>query len=326
MNSKCPTGPASQSKRSCAIWALALVIVGLGGCIQSEREPGTGRVEAVWGKQGISAGDLQKPRAAAIDSAGNLYLVDMTARIQVYDPEGNFLRGWKTPASINGRPSGLSFDHQGRLLVADTHYFQVLKYTPDGELLEEQTLGGTKGEAHGEFGFVTDAVEDSQGNLYVGEYGTNDRIQKFSPEGEFLLQWGGHGEEMGQFRRPQNLTVQIGTPEGDRIWVVDACNHRVQAFDTKGELLTSWGTEGSKPGELYYPYDLVLDDEGNLYICEYGNHRVQKFTPEGKSLGIWGTHGRESGQLNNPWALALDQKGRLFVVDSNNHRVQRIRF
>jgi hypothetical protein len=33
----------------------------------------------------------------AIDAQDNLYLVDMTARIQVFDAEGNYLRGWETP-------------------------------------------------------------------------------------------------------------------------------------------------------------------------------------------------------------------------------------
>ena len=45
---------------------------------------------------------------------------------------------------------------------------------------------------------VTDVVQDSQGYYYVAEKGEYDRIQKFSPEGDFILQWGGHGTEPGQ--------------------------------------------------------------------------------------------------------------------------------
>jgi sugar lactone lactonase YvrE len=300
-------------------WLGPLVILCILGCTPSGSSQ---HPEGVWGAQGIGAGQLQKPRAIAIDQFGTLYLVDMLARIQAYDLEGRYLRGWRTPLSQNGRPSGLTIARNGDLLVADTHYFRVLRYASDGTLREEATVGGTAGTGPGEFGFVTDAVEDSHGNLYVSEYGENDRIQKFSPQGEFLLQWGSHGEEAGQFRRPQNLVVD----EQDRIWTVDACNHRIQVFSTEGELLAMWGEEGSLPGELYYPYDLDLDAEGNLYVCEYGNHRVQKFTPAGESLGCWGSEGRKPGQLYNPWALALDAKGRLHVVDSNNHRVQRVEF
>ena len=310
---------SATCKGLAANWVVALFAL-LAGCIDSA--PQKQAAELVWGQRGITAGRLQKPRAIAIDSDDQLYLVDMTARIQVFDADGNYLRGWKTPVSKNGRPSGLTIDRDGRLLVADTHYYQMLVYTTEGELLESETIGGTLGQGPGEFGFVTDAVEDSQGNIYIGEYGDFDRIQKFSPDGEYLLQWGGHGAEPGQFRRPQNIVVD----HQDHIWVTDACNHRIQVFDNAGKLLQIWGEEGSEVGKLYYPYDLALDGQGHVYICEYGNHRVQKFTLLGESVASWGSHGKEPGQLHNPWALALDSKGRLHVVDSNNHRVQRVVF
>jgi len=298
---------------------LFLVLVA-GGCTKGRQ--GEGTADLIWGKAGITEGHLQKPRAIAIDGQDLLYIVDMTARIQVFDADGKYLRGWKTPVSKNGRPSGLTIDRAGRLLVADTHYYRALVYDSLGERDTSATLGGTLGRAPGEFGFVTDVVEDSSGNFYVGEYGDFDRIQKFSPQGEFLLQWGAHGSELGQFRRPQNLAID----SQDRIWVTDACNHRIQVFDGEGTLLFYWGEEGSAAGQLYYPYDLALDGRGHVYVCEYGNHRVQKFTLDGKSVGCWGRHGRGPGELHNPWALAMDSRGRLHVLDSNNHRVQRAIF
>ena len=303
------------------MWSLPVWLMLLAsGC--TEGPQGEGTADLVWGKAGITAGHLQKPRAVAIDDQDQLYLVDMTARIQVFDADGKYLRGWKTPVSKNGRPSGLTIDRAGRLLVADTHYYRVLVYDALGTRDEAATLGGTLGRAPGEFGFVTDVVEDSSGNFYVGEYGDFDRIQKFSAQGEFLLQWGAHGSDLGQFRRPQNLAID---PQ-DRIWVTDACNHRIQVFDTKGTLLFHWGEEGSDVGKLYYPYDLAFDGQGHVYICEYGNHRVQKFTLDGKSVACWGRHGRGPGELHNPWALVIDSQGRVHVLDSNNHRVQRAIF
>lgn len=280
-----------------------------------------GRGDAVWGVHGVVAGRMHKPRAMAIDAEDRLYLVDFTARILVYDADGNFLRSWSTPVRDNGRPTGLTFDvASNEVLVADTHYYRILAYTPDGELKEDRTVGGVNGKAPGEFGFVTDAVRDSAGCLYVSEYGDNDRIQKFSPDGEFLTQWGSHGTEELQFKRPQNLLID---PQ-DRLWVCDACNHRIKVFDTEGELLFAWGTEGSAAGELYYPYDVVMDDAGDLYVSEFGNHRIQKFNQQGASLGVWGTAGSEPGQLNTPWALVHDSQGRLHVLDTMNHRVQRV--
>jgi sugar lactone lactonase YvrE len=292
------------------------------GCAPGVLRPG--KPDLVWGRKGISAGRLLKPRAMAIDRQDQLYIVDMTGRIQVFTPDGKYLRGWRTPESESGKPTGLSIDRGGHLLVADTHYFRILVYTSQGELLGDRTMGGTFGSRPGEFTLVTDCVQDSKGNYYVSEYGEYDRIQEFSPDGKFLLQWGGHGSEPGQFRRPQSLAID----EHDHLWVADACNHRIQVFDVAGKtpkLVKHWGQPGTKPGQLRYPYGLILDGQGHVYVAEFGNHRVQKFSLDGQSLGTWGTNGRREGELYQPWALVMDSQHRLHVLDTYNHRVQRIR-
>jgi DNA-binding beta-propeller fold protein YncE len=256
----------------------------------------------------------------AIDSSDQIYIVDMTARIQVFDADGKFIRAWQTPEHANGRPTGLTISNDGNLLVADTHYYRILTYTPHGELMTDATLGGTMGQGPGQFGFVTDVVRDSAGNYYVSEYGEFDRIQKFSPDREFLLEWGGHGSEPGQFLRPQHLELDAD----GLVWVADSCNHRIQVFDAEGGVVKTWGQQGAALGQLQYPYCLVLDGQGHVYVCEYGNHRIQKLTLDGESVACWGSEGRKPGQLFNPWAIVLDSQGRIHVLDSNNHRVQRV--
>ncbi|MGE0756267.1 MAG: NHL repeat-containing protein [Pirellulaceae bacterium] len=309
----------------CCIFAglagLSLLLLATTGCTGGAE---AGRPDKIWGRRGLGEGRFQKPRAIAIDSRDDIYVVDMTGRIQVFTAEGEFLRSWRTPAVEAGKPCGLSFDRAGNLLVADTHYFRVLMYTPAGTLLEDRTIGGTNGHGPGEFYFLTDVVEDSRGNYYVCEYGDYDRIQKFRPDGQFELQWGKHGNAPGDFVQPRGMAVDAR----DQLYVTDACNHRIQIFDvsvTPPRLVRLWGREGSGPGELRYPYGIELDPEGNVYIAEFGNSRVQKFTAEGKLLAQWGTPGRREGELDQPWALGLDSQGRLHVVDSYNHRIQRIR-
>ncbi|QDU90603.1 Serine/threonine-protein kinase PknD [Pirellulimonas nuda] len=294
------------------------LLAGAAGC--GDDPGGLARLDVVWGRRGLADGRFQKPRAMAIDQADRLYIVDFTARIQVFDADGKFLHLWRTPEWRHGRPTGLTVAGDDRLLVADTHYYRVLPYTLAGRLLEDQVLGGVNGNAPGEFGFVTDAVYDSKGCLYVSEYGQFDRIQKFAPDGSFLLQWGTHGSAPGQFVRPQNLLFDAQ----DRLWVCDACNHRIQAFSTEGELLLFWGNEGSSPGQLYYPYDIAMDTRGDLLVVEYGNHRVQKFNQQGQSMGTWGRLGAAPGELRDPWSLVLDSRGRLNVLDTGNNRVQRV--
>jgi streptogramin lyase len=289
----------------------------LGGCGGSAAAASI--PDKVWGQVGITNGRFQKPRAITIDEQDHLYIVDMTARIQVFDADGNFVRVWQTPMHDNGRPTGLSITRDGLVAVADTHYYRVLFYTTDGRMQDALTIGGTMGPGPGEFGFVTDVAQDAAGNYYVSEYGEYDRIQKFTPERKYMLEWGGHGAEPGKFARPQSMAVDAD----GLIWVTDACNHRIQIFDETGELVKLWGEQGSGPGQLSYPYSGWLDGRGHLYVCEFGNHRVQKFTLDGKSVGIWGSEGRGPGQLFNPWAIVMDSHGRLDVLDSNNNRVQR---
>jgi sugar lactone lactonase YvrE len=307
--------------RVVALLPLALLLITCSGCVP-QGDPS--QPDLVIGSRGIGPGRFQKPRAITIDSEDRIYVVDMTGRIQVLSSEGEPLALWRTPEIYQGKPTGLTISPTGNLLVADTHYSRILQYQPDGTHLEKHTLGGTHGLEPGEFGLVTDIAIDSQGNQYISEYGELDRIQKFSPEGEFLFQWGGSGTEPGQFERPNNLAVD----ENDHLWVVDACNHRIQVFDATGDeakLIKSWGTYGSESGQLSYPYDLVLGHDGFVYIAEYGNHRVQKFTRDGQWQATWGTNGKEPGQLYQPWGLAQDSKGRLYVLDSYNHRIQRFR-
>jgi DNA-binding beta-propeller fold protein YncE len=302
--------------RLAAMLALAWAGCALSGCDL----PAHSAPELVWGLHGVNPGHLHKPRAAAFDAQDHLFLADLTDRIQVFDRDGGFVRGWSTPEFNVDGPSGLTVDRYGRLLVADTHIYRVLVYSPTGEILL-QIGDGIQGTTPGRFGYPTDVVIDRAGNFYVSEYGENDRIQVFSPEGKWLRQWGGHGYEPGEFLKPRALAMD----ENDRLFVADSCNHRIQVFDTSGKLLFSWGKRGSAPGEMSYPYDLAIGPDHCLYVCEYGNHRVQKFTLEGRSLAIWGSAGREPGQLYNPYALAIDSRGLVSVIDSNNHRVQRIR-
>ena len=256
---------------------------------------------------------------AAFDADDHLYLADLTDRIQVFDRDGQYLRGWRTPDFNVDGPSGLTVDRHGRLLVADTHFYRVLVYSPEGELLF-QIGDGVQGTTPGRFGYPTDVVIDRAGNFYVAEYGENDRIQVFSPEGKWLRQWGGHGYEPGEFLQPRALAID----EQDRIYVADSCNHRIQVFDTQGKLLQSLGHAGRWAGR---DVAILTTWRSGPTIASTSASTATTGSRSSRSTasrsGIWGTPGRGPGQLYNPWALAVDREGAVSVIDSNNHRVQR---
>jgi len=309
-------GRAEISQSSQRRFLLLVSLLLLGGCEQRSQHP-----ELVWGKAGVRDGYLVKPRAVAIDGQDRLYLVDWTARIQVYDCNGKHLgRTWTTPDFRKGRPSGLSIDRKGNLLVSDSHYGLVRTYDADGKLL--QTFG-EYGALPGKFSYISDVIQDAEGYYYVAEFGENQRISKLDGNGRFLKCWGAPGADPGQFARLRALALG----SDGNLYAADACNHRIQVFTREGQFLYTFGKAGAALGELSYPYDLAFAHDGrSLYVVEYGNQRVQKFDVKGESLGCWGGPGREPGKLYNPWALAVDSLGRVHVIDSENNRVQRLRF
>ena len=252
---------------------------------------------------------------------GRIYVVDFTARIQSYDANGKHTGiTWQTPDYRNGRPSGLGTDREGNILVSDSHYHCVRVYTPEGEVL--RTLGGEAGTNPGQFGYVSDCVQDDEGFYYLSEFGQNDRITKLDPEGKFVGTWGSSGTEPGQFQRVRALAIG---PDA-LLYAADACNHRIQVFTKAGEFVREFGSPGEKLGEFRYPYDVCFNAKGELYVVERGNMRVQKLTKEGKPLGSWGSAGSASGQFADPWAVVVDREGKVHVIDTENHRVQRIDF
>lgn len=298
--------------RLAAIVTVACLLLACGDGFRIPREP-----TKVFGRRGSGPGRFEKPRAVAVSPVDStLVVIDRAGRVQVFDAEAAFLREWRMPDIEKGTPTGCSIDRRNRLLVADTHYHRIMIYDLKGELLDRF---GSYGDAPGQMIYPTDVVCDAEGNYYVSEYGEldMDRVMKFSPAGEFLKQWGDHGSAPGEFLRPMSLAIG-----GERLYVADSCNHRIQVFDFEGRRLNVFGEMGDEVGQFKYPYDIAVDAHGEVYVCEYGNHRVQRFSAEGRPLSAWGGYGREPGLFCAPWGVAVDPRGTLVVVDTMNFRLQ----
>ena len=124
---------------------IAVTTSGCTGASALSSEP-----DKSWGRHGISDGRFTKPRAIAIDASDRLYVVDMTARIQVFDADGNYLRHWQTPDHKNGCPTGLNFRsrresaRRQHTLLRAAHLFRRRQSAPHDRRQERSWTGGVR--------------------------------------------------------------------------------------------------------------------------------------------------------------------------------------
>jgi len=275
------------------------------------------RVQII-GSRGVGVGQLNKPRSVAVDTQDNLYVVDMTGRVQKFSSNGVFLLSWQMPQTSLGKPKGMGRDRDGNIVVLEPHYQRVNVFSPEGKLVAQWGKHGTNA---GELMMPRAVAVNSRREVFLSEYGLVERVQKFAPRGEELLGSFGHpGNAPGEFNRPEGLCVDAQ----DRIYVADSCNHRIQVFSSDGKFLRAYGKAGKGKGELSYPYDICVDAAGRQYVCEFGNSRIQVFDASDQPLEIIGGPGLAPGEFSNPWGVALDSAGNLYVADSQNHRVQKL--
>lgn len=297
----------------------SVALLTINGCTPDDPDnPPPLNAQLVFGRAGTALGQFAYPRAIDVDpQRERLYVIDKQARVQRFSFDGKPQAQWQMPDSENGKPTGVSVAPDGRIFVADTHYFRVIVYDPDGH---ELLRFGEFGRGPGQFIYVTDVAFGPDGHLYVSEYGGNDRVQVFDQTGRYLFEFATFGEH-GKLSRPQSLAFDA---EGKRLYIADACNHRIVVVDAQGEWLGEFGSAGRGFGQLTYPYGLTLLRDGSILVAEFGNNRLQRFSAEGKPLGIYGSIGRAQGQLQYPWGVAATAD-RVFVLDSGNNRVQVIR-
>lgn len=257
-----------------------------------------------------SKSELPAPRDITVGRNDEKIVLDNAGRVLVYDAEGTLARQWKMPESSVGKPEGACMLADGRIVVADTHYHRVVFFDSAGNV---RGMFGELGREPGQFIYPVAVTTDDDGNLYVAEYGGNDRIQKFDADGRFLKAFGSFGDGAAQFQRPSGLTWL-----NKRLYVADAFNGRIHVFHDSGEYCELLGASDVL---LHYPYDLSFGPDGHLYIVEYGAGRVTVLTTTGEVVGRFGGTGGGKNQFNTPWGLAVDSRGRIWIADTGNRRI-----
>lgn len=290
---------------------LALFLLAILGCRPATSENSLPVVnEEIWTVPPDGA-KIPAPRGILAGPQDELFVLDNAGRVLVYNTHGEVTRQWWMPEYSVGKPEGICVLQDGRIAVADTHYHRVVFFDHDGTF---QSAIGKLGREPGEFIYPVKVIQDPQGDLYVCEYGENDRVQKFRPDGKFLLQFGSFGTEPGQFQRPSGIAWF-----DHQLYIVDAFNNRIQVFQEDGKFVGVLAAETSET--LYYPYDISVTSQGEFFIAEYGGGRVSKWDRTGRLLGRYGSPGVGHGQFSTPWGITVDAAGRVFVADTGNRRV-----
>lgn len=110
------------------------------------------------------------PTNLALDSEQRLYVTDtFNCRVQVFDPDGRFLRMWGTRGTQPGnfvRPKGIAVDSQDHIYVADAEFNNFQIFNTEGEIL---LFVGSLGFQPGQFLLPAGLAIDSRDYIYVTE-------------------------------------------------------------------------------------------------------------------------------------------------------------
>jgi hypothetical protein len=177
---------------------------------------------------------------------GRLYLADGTSMdIAVVDTEGRFQRGYHLKAEMlkmkeefRGKPGEEELDDPERFKFVDL------------------------------FGFYVDREENIFFTVPV-----LFSVFKLPKDGEITL-FGRSGGARGKF----GVIAGVTTDSEGNIYVSDRLRSVVLIFDSEFNFLDEFGFRGFRPGSLFVPDDVVVDDvNGFIYVAQAANRGVSVF-------------------------------------------------
>ena len=208
------------------------------------------------------------------DAAGNVWVAercgentcvgrDNYSPIHVFERDGRWVKSFGK--GLFAWPHGIYVDPDGNVWVTDAgadgrRGHQVIKFTPDGEELMRLGEAGIAGDGPHQFDGPTDVVVAASGEIFVSdghEPTSNNRVLKFTADGEFIMSWGGTGSGPGEFRVPHMLALD----SRGRVFVADRSNGRIQIFDQDGRYIDEWRQFGRATG-------LYIASDDTLYVSD----------------------------------------------------------
>lgn len=263
------------------------------------------------GRGGEDTRELIRPQSGMVDEAGRVLVTDAGREaVVVFDEAAGSLSFWQE--AERGRnflsPVGIAADGNGGYLISDADIGYVLRLTADGDPADK--LG--QGVLQRPTGLCR---SDASGEIFVADSAAHD-VKVFDDAGQLVRTIGGRGTEPGRFNGPTHLSCS-----GDRLYVTDTLNARVQVLSAAGEPQSSIGQRGLFVGNLVRPKGVVTDRDGHVYIVESYYDHMLVFSEAGELLLPIGGSGNGAGQFFLPAGAWTGDGSRLFVADMFNGRV-----
>ena len=166
---------------------------------------------------------------------------------------------------------------------------------------------------HTPFNLPCGATVDDEGRILVADC-HNHCIKIMNREGKLVKSFGSFGNKNGQLNNPTDVAIS-----GDKIFVCDKDNNRVQYFTPDGAFL---GKFSIGCGQLKRPWGLCVDGRGHIVVLDTRNDRVQVFSEDGGFVTSFGSRGIGHCEFLQPYFAAVHKNGNIYITDNGNHRVQ----
>jgi sugar lactone lactonase YvrE len=268
-----------------------------------------------WGNPGTGTGQFSLPQDVTVGPDGSVYVVSNN-RISKFTSTGTFVTEGRSfgpsqtsfagPQAVAAGPDGLLYVTNGWM-----RYFVAILNSDCAYLSAWQSFGS----GDGQFDTPRDVAVGPDGSIYVAD-AQNYRIQRFTPSGRFVTEWGVQGYGNGQF--PFGIlggAVCVAVGLDGSVYAGDA-GQRIQKFSSSGEFITKWGGSGSGDGQFYEIAAIAIAPDGTLYVADrWSNNRIQKFTSSGEFITKWGSTGTGNGQFKNLYGVAVAPDGSVYAAD-----------